>query len=317
MVIISGNNSDLINLFFYKNKKIALLKIEKKLQQFFYQKNIYVMCQLSDVSIEIFFYKKKSIDEMKDYIQERISINTLKFKEDDFTFLKPLYDLHSANMRRSIHLNKETLWNGAPITQKTDASLYEVKSIQSDQYYSRVKPNYDKNIDLLLSSIEFKETISILIDECLNIPFGYKNLTLKERKSLIYEKDDHWHVLNLYQNYLTLKHEIIIYSEFLNLYHNNDKFLFIEENIDESENVLKFSFIFKDKGENKFKIEYLYKKEIQRKSVKFSSSSEMIFDDIVFTFEKKEISVEKNRNVKKKEADLIGGFLKDMLIEKE
>lgn len=314
MKIIKGQRDGLINLFFYKNKRIALLKIEKSLQQFFYKKNIYVMSKFNEGSIEIFFYKKKSIAEINDYIQERKKENNPKLEKNDLTFLKPLYDRNYADVRRSISLTKETLWNGRSITQKTDAVLYEVNNIQSDQYYSRVKPNYDKEIDLLLSSNEFKEMISCLIDEYLNIPFVNENLTLKERKEIIYEKDEEWHTINLYKNYLKIRHEIIIYLEFLNLYHNNDGFVFFEEFINESSDDLNFSFIFKDKNDNKFEINYTYKKVITEENISFSGSSEMVFNDFTFKLIKREVNVDKNINTKKKEADLIRDFSEKMKI---
>lgn len=312
MNIVKGRNSDLINLFFYKNKNNALLKIERSLQQFFYKKNVYLMVKFYDKSIDLYFYKKKTILEMSDYINLRNNKNTQKFKNFDLAFLSPLYERSNADMRRVIDLSVETLWNGKAITQQTDAILYEVSAVQNDQYYSRIKPNYDKDIDIMLGSDEFKCFISELISKTLNIPYGYDNLNLLERKELIYEKDDQWHINNLYQHYLKSKSEAIIYSNFIDLYQKHDNFYFIREEKEENDFMLNFCFCFKNKNEDNFKVSFKYSKEEIEEKVKFSSSDEMIFKDFKFELTKREIIVKKNVKTKKKDKVLIDDFLEKM-----
>lgn len=266
MSMINGRDGFIINVLFYENLTIQMRRLTQKLKMYFDEKDITLDVHFSTTDytkFSLYFFKDKTIQGMEKYI---ISALKEKNKYEDYN----IYDKSNADMRRDIDLEGFPMWNGQSITSEINLRLLILKHIQSSQYYGRMKPNYDKNIDKKLSDTLFNKEIESFIEKDLSYPFGVDFKDVETEKQFVYSKDNKWHANFLYETRVNLEKYNLAYSLFDKIYKKSKDFYIKDYNTEEQDNNLSVAFKIIDKKDNEYSLIYIFEKTEENKKRKYN-----------------------------------------------
>lgn len=291
-----------IPVFYYDLLRIQKKRIYQKIRIYFDQKNIHtdILFFSNTNHFEIYFFKDKAIQDMKEYIEN------MKIEKNEDVILfdlyeKSIYDKSKSEMRRSINLDENLLWNGQIITKNINLKLFNLSDIENSSYYNCIKPNYHKYIDQKLSDPVFFKEIKDFIEYNFSYPFNNMELNSIEKEEFIYNHNTIWHLDFLYDERFKSEKYNLIYSLFEALYKKNKNYFINDVVHEETKKELKIKFLIQD--QKKYQYEIIYVFEIKQKLIIEEFSGEeisYILPDYLLIETKKYISSKVEKNIEKR-----------------